>query len=152
MYVDGFSEILRNILACRGIEARCVTAPYHAFNQVKINGIWYNVDLTWDKGRLKQNEYPENCLLGDKNFIEDIYHKADANQKIEKCNNNYDEKKLREIYNKTIQRYNSGQKKENMLINEYKETDVYLSKIGEVFRSFKNILVELVKNRSANGR
>ncbi len=50
---EGYAETLRNALALKGIECRYVrgenikTSSNHAWNQVKIGGKWFNVDLTW---------------------------------------------------------------------------------------------------------
>ena len=50
----GYVEILSNILACRGIESRVLFSNNHVFNQVKINGNWYYVDLTWDRDKISR--------------------------------------------------------------------------------------------------
>ena len=40
----------------------------HAWNQVKIDGKWYNVDSTWDAGNLQSVGYWKYALLDDKTF------------------------------------------------------------------------------------
>lgn len=38
---------------------------YHAWNKVKLDGIWYNVDPTWDATRIRMGQSPRNCLKTD---------------------------------------------------------------------------------------
>lgn len=72
----GFAEILRNALACKGIESRMIVGLSeaeddngHAWNQVKIGGVWFNVDLTWDKNTIKSmEEAPIDVLKTDEQF------------------------------------------------------------------------------------
>lgn len=45
----GYADILRNALALVGVDARMVSGPGHAWNQIKIDGRWYDTDLTWDR-------------------------------------------------------------------------------------------------------
>ena len=42
----------------------------HAWNQVKIDNKWYNVDATWDAGNLETIGYWKYALLDDKTFKE----------------------------------------------------------------------------------
>lgn len=67
----GFSKTLKHILEQIGIECRYITGAVengrdsrHAWNQVKINGGWYNSDLTWDENNIKNNKPLEYCLKG----------------------------------------------------------------------------------------
>lgn len=56
----GYAEILRNVLAQKGVEAKYISGmqegagPGHAWNQVKIGGAWFNVDITWDRNELRE--------------------------------------------------------------------------------------------------
>lgn len=57
----GYAEILRNILAQKRIDAQyisgmdsCQPEYGHAWNQVKIGGVWFNVDITWDRNLLAE--------------------------------------------------------------------------------------------------
>lgn len=48
---SGYAETVRNILACCGIEAIFISGKAkdggaHAWNKVKLDGVWYNFDLT----------------------------------------------------------------------------------------------------------
>lgn len=72
----GYAEIVRNTLACIGIEAIYVSGlsenglDGHAWNQVKLDGQWYNMDLTWSRKKLIEKDLPTPlCLLmNDKDF------------------------------------------------------------------------------------
>ena len=48
----------------------------HAFNQVRINGIWYNIDLTWDSPNIRCNRKLRNCLKSKKTFTQNIFHQT----------------------------------------------------------------------------
>lgn len=75
---SGFAEILKNALACVGIESKVIRGNFvgiekeHFWNQVKIGDRWYNVDLGSDSKRM--NNYknkiskPIYCLISDKEF------------------------------------------------------------------------------------
>ena len=61
----GVAEILRNLLIEKNIECITVCSDVHQYNQVKINGKWYFVDLTNDIELIKQNKNLEYCLLSE---------------------------------------------------------------------------------------
>lgn len=65
----GYADILRNALAMVGIEAQYVSGKAsgeaHAWNKVKLDGIWYNTDLTWDAAKIRLGKVPEYCLKTD---------------------------------------------------------------------------------------
>lgn len=58
----GYAEILRNVLSCVGIESRIIVAfpqaggEGHAWNQVRIGGKWFDVDLTNDRNQIIQKD------------------------------------------------------------------------------------------------
>lgn len=71
----GYAEIVRNTLACCGIEAIYVDGQTekegesgHAWNQVKLDGQWYNMDLTWARDDLVNGKIPRHLLMSDKDF------------------------------------------------------------------------------------
>lgn len=75
----GYAEIVRNTLACCGIEAICVGglkvdgSAGHAWNQAKLDGKWYNADLTWSRESLLGiDTFPPCLLMNDKDFNDDI--------------------------------------------------------------------------------
>lgn len=49
---DGYAETFMLFMVMNGLEAETVTGQAdggpHAWNQVKVDGKWYNLDLTWD--------------------------------------------------------------------------------------------------------
>lgn len=58
-----------------GIESRIISGSIpgaedigHQWNQVKIDGKWYNVDLTWDSNSMHSNEEMEYFLISDEEF------------------------------------------------------------------------------------
>ena len=77
---SGFAEILKNCLACLNIESNIVTGTLQKskaeinWNQVKIDNIWYNVDIALDtKTLINKNILKKKanyCLLGDKEFYQ----------------------------------------------------------------------------------
>lgn len=71
----GFSDILKNCLSEIGIEAREISGNNHQWNQVKIEGRWYNVDLTADASRNKNYGRLsfDKCLLSDKEYTYSKY-------------------------------------------------------------------------------
>ena len=94
---SGYAEIVRNVFACLGIEAKYMSGfpekedEYgHAWNQIKLDGVWYNMDLTWDRDRLVNDEVPQYLLCGDTDFNKygghEVYSRArTANE--ERCRN-----------------------------------------------------------------
>ena len=75
---SGFAEILKNALACTGIQSKVIRGKFvgideeHFWNQVKIGDRWYNVDLGSDSKRMNnvknKKSRPIYCLLSDKDF------------------------------------------------------------------------------------
>ena len=99
---SGISEILRNVLAVRGIECYNVTGSSHAFNQVKINGKWYYTDLTADMENFINGNTLENTLLSREDFIRhgdstNIMHVLDIPQDVEETTESYDKTELQQV-------------------------------------------------------
>ena len=72
----GYSEILRNLLSCVGIECKVISGKAmdgesHAWNQVKIGNGWYNVDLTYASNALRQGKDTGDLFMYDKAFYGD---------------------------------------------------------------------------------
>lgn len=64
----GYADILRNALSLVGIESLYVSGiakEGHAWNKVKLDGEWYNVDVTWDSPHIREGQAPEYCLKSD---------------------------------------------------------------------------------------
>lgn len=70
----GYSEILRNVLSEVGIESIYISGEgkdklgNHAWNQVKLDGKWYNVDLTNDRDNILDNKECQYFLKSDSEF------------------------------------------------------------------------------------
>lgn len=77
-------EFLQNCLNCLSIHSNLITGEdleeerKHYWNQVELEGKWYNVDLGLDLENIKKNK-TEYCLLGDKNFFETHKPKSGKN-------------------------------------------------------------------------
>jgi hypothetical protein len=67
----GYADILYNCLREVGIDCRKIDGigggDYHEWNKVKINGKWYNTDLTWDSDAIKSGNANRMyyCLISD---------------------------------------------------------------------------------------
>ncbi len=92
----GYAEILRNVLATKNIEAKLIDGGEiedgkgHAWNQVKIGGVWYNTDVTWERDKmLEVAEYGEKLgpevLKTDKEFSDHDCFCHDRSKWEEKC-------------------------------------------------------------------
>ena len=72
---SGYAELFYEMATMAGIEAIVVEgySAYnnvgHAWNQVKIDGNWYNLDVCWDDTEATGFEY-QYCLIGDDEFYE----------------------------------------------------------------------------------
>jgi len=79
---EGYALALRQVLLCAGIEAKYIVdiansratdsmdeTENHAWNQVKIQGKWYNCDLTWDVPNIEESCMPSYCLQSDEDFL-----------------------------------------------------------------------------------
>lgn len=92
---EGFSKILQQALKsskidCIYIEGTSDSKQPHAWNQVKIDGQWYNCDLTWDSDRIQNQRPLEYCLQNDEEFI--LHNPESKGIKI--CNQSYDRNKI----------------------------------------------------------
>lgn len=90
----GYAEIVRNVFSCCGIDARYVwgyntidrARCTHAWNQIKLDGQWYNMDLTLDRDRIVKGEKPRYLLQSDKDFNTQKHPYYAEECKQEKCN------------------------------------------------------------------
>ena len=78
--MHGYAEILRNVLACRGIKCIILGSDTHAYNQVNIGGKWYYVDLTLDRDSIKNKQVLRYCLLSKKEFEDCKAHETSTDQ------------------------------------------------------------------------
>lgn len=89
----GSSKMLLNILSCVGIECKCISGRIkeypidHAWNQVKIGGVWLNLDFTNDQARIvKQEGKPDvSFLKTDKEFNDYLQYSEERSNYEEKC-------------------------------------------------------------------
>lgn len=77
----GYAEIINNIMSCYGIESASVNGDYslgihHIWNQVKLDGVWYNADVTYDAENIKNKKQAYWLLRSDKDFLTDIDGKS----------------------------------------------------------------------------
>lgn len=100
----GYAEILRNALALLDVENICVSGStpggMHAWNKVKLDGMWYNVDATWDAPSIAKGTMPHDFCKSDK-YIE----KVDKKEKLEgqnfddyKCETDMPTKEMRSLF------------------------------------------------------
>ena len=73
----GYSLILKQALELVGIETKCrvgscPTEGFHAWNQVNLDGVWYNTDLSVDAEKIAEEQLPF-CLKSDDTFEREGY-------------------------------------------------------------------------------
>lgn len=91
---SGFAETLRNLLAEKGIEAKYVSGTSkpnpttgktssHAWNQVKLDGEWFNCDVTHDQKFIKEGLVAPNFLKSNVQFSNYTKYPIRITNKIE---------------------------------------------------------------------
>lgn len=78
----GYSELLSLMLDRVGIKSTILEGESytngiregHAWNQVRINGKWYNCDLTWDSDSMRKDKPVQYCLRSDEFFRKNKEH------------------------------------------------------------------------------
>lgn len=73
----------------------------HAWNQVKIQGEWYNCDLTWDKDGIRKKGILKCCLKSDEEFDKgkSYIRKKNFPNKVKRCPKSFDPKVIQEKMN-----------------------------------------------------
>ena len=115
----GFSYIFKMLLEYLEVESNICIGYYkigkekevpHAWNQVKIDGDWYNIDISYgiehydEYEKIGEGKIPKYLLLSDDKFykkyiISKIGMKnKNTKTKIYKCDNTYDRSKLKYIF------------------------------------------------------
>lgn len=91
----GYAEIVRNVFACCGIDSKYVSGPNtktmqsgHAWNQIKLDGQWYNLDLTWDRDLIVDGKQTKYTLKSDRDFGHTVYDSSKAIKN--KCDSSLD--------------------------------------------------------------
>lgn len=64
----GNAEIIRNVFACCGIKCINIGGDEHMWNEIKLDGEWFNMDFTWDRKRIVEMEQPQYLLKSDEDF------------------------------------------------------------------------------------
>lgn len=124
-------QLLQDCLNCVHINSNIIFGKEseddkkHYWNQVELDGKWYNLDLVLDMENIKKNK-TQYCLLGDTDFFETHTPKSGKNNY---CPENFNEK-LIHVFFKT------GLFKEN-LVASYIE--VMIEKIKKLFRINKTL-------------
>jgi len=86
----GYSEILRNILSEVGINAEYRSGHGekggHAWNQVQLDGIWYNCDITNDADFILEGLKVPHFLKSNMNFTRYEKYPIVKEEKVRECN------------------------------------------------------------------
>lgn len=87
---NGYAEAMSLLLTCVGIENKIVTGEgredLHAWNQVMVNGRWYNVDATWDDPLPDRGNYAGHMFFNVTDEVMAVDHKWDK-EAFDVCNN-----------------------------------------------------------------
>jgi len=144
------------VLKCAGIDVRYITGNTgltgedHAWNQVKIDGIWYNCDLTWDRDNFyryidahsnertwrKEDKPLEFCLEGKDNeefksrTVDSICIQGDV------CEHQYDRKIFEETKNRVIESLSGKDYKLRFPRVKERKNRVLLLKKGVTFEEY----------------
>lgn len=88
---DGYSEAFKILMNGAGINCKVIYGDTpngkHAWNQVKIDGVWYNIDVTWDdtiySNSIAYNYFcvSDNSFLKD-HWAEDICHAESCSKSL----------------------------------------------------------------------
>ncbi len=105
----GYVEALCLLLSKAGIECNEVYGntkladgkgfPEHVWSQVKINGKWYNCDVTWDSMQRDKRDDYEFCLLSDSEFKR--HYPLKKNQIVYKCEETFDKRIVEMFFKRT---------------------------------------------------
>lgn len=104
---------------------------WHAWNKVKLDGLWYNVDSTWDATKVRLERVPTNCLKTDeeikKKSKKDIFHGPD-------CTKEVTEKEIDKIFEG--KHLYLG----NFQIPNAKDVTGFLKELGEAYKELGRII------------
>lgn len=70
----GYSETIRNVLSCAGIESKVVIGKTtdgigHAWNKIKLGDIWFNADATLARKEISEGKPTGDLFMSDKAFF-----------------------------------------------------------------------------------
>lgn len=71
---SSIATTFRILMEAIGIESQVVSSDTHEWNVVKINGLWYHLDLTWDLNNIKSNKPLEFFLKSEKAMTKNRSH------------------------------------------------------------------------------
>ena len=74
---------------------RFITRGGHAWIKIQLDGVWYNVDPTWDSDALCQGKIPSFALLSDKTLLRSG---RKENTTSPECTEDYPEEELAELF------------------------------------------------------
>lgn len=106
-YVEALSLLLSKVgIECNEVYGNTKLAdgkgfPEHVWSQVKINGKWYNCDVTWDSMQRAKRAGYEFCLLSDSEFTR--HYPLKKNQIVYKCEETFDRENLKRMIKGGIQ-------------------------------------------------
>lgn len=153
----GYSEIIRNVFACCGIEVRYITGirknkegkpVAHAWNKIKLDGEWYNIDFTNARSDIIEERESKYLLKSDDDFeihkVYVVYNLLGYKEDVICSKTISKEDMLKYLYNKGIE--SEIKKEENVQYYVPEPTK-------EIKEDLKNVLMEkrkwILKNISS---
>lgn len=108
-------------------DKKVVISENHAWNKVKLDGEWYNVDATWDADLIREGKAPQYCLKSDE-YIKKKEKKFDFGGP--KCTKTENQIEVEKLFDKT-----------HIFIGNYKLPNLrdINREIKEVFDMYRNI-------------
>lgn len=73
---------------------------YHAWNKVKLDGIWYNFDPTWDKSSFVSKELPKYAFRSDESLMNEKDRRSEIRGPA--CTENITKKELKYLFSNKI--------------------------------------------------
>lgn len=152
----GYAETVRNVFACCGIDSKYISGPNtrtiesgHAWNQINLDGQWYNLDLTWDRDSIVDGKQTKYTLKSDSDFGHTVFdssksikHKCDSSLDIdeveiyihgEKYIKKDEEKKLSEL--QKIKYYLPVKVKEEIMVSDLSEEQLKKGRFLKILES-----------------
>ena len=139
----GDAETARNVFSCLNIPIQYVwgynqldsNERPHAWNIIKLDGVWYNMDLTWSRDDILAGKAPKYLLQSDKDFNTDEHPYQSETPNHISCN--------RTVSASTLMQYIYGTETKKKEFLESIESTITLS---DIQRSY-DILIRTDKER-----
>ena len=135
--------------ACCGIDVRYISCDPvleersgHAWNQIELDGIWYNMDLTFDRDGLVNKKVPLYLLKSDEDFNKTHYNEFIVydSELLYKCSKTLPTDELTKlIYGEVV--------KEDIIKEKFSITEYFYS-IKELFEDAYSLSCELINKKS----